>query len=398
MFRTPAFPTPTSEHGDVDDESKELDIEDADDEEEDDYDLKLTKPKAKWPRDIKDGESDDWSRDDWLAIGSRVQLAALRYGPDGERVLDIYKETPYFHMIEKLWRDHVIGNQELINATFDLTPKQRRNVLRVLDGQQLKVIKKMLDAIMANVVISKGDHVDAQELITTKMRYLDEDVSKCTVAKYKKYVLKLLKAFDVSIPGIQNIVTEAIVQGVTPILQQRLDMRLPNVGERRWQSVLMVLEDLENKFTEADWITHAEQLEQQAKIATASINQSYLPRHVKDNILKNVSSKKKKLPNGQALTMNGGQALITNEMISKARICWKCGHRHFIPGIVSACISPPDLEAAKRAKDEFHKKRNESGQGLAAQIKELIDRNNEDVRQDDSDLSSALRELIGWHI
>ena len=85
MFRTPANPTPTSEHDD--DESKELDqdpIEDADDEEDEDYDLKLTKPKAKWPRNIKDGESDDWSRDDWLAINSRVLLAALRYGPDGE--------------------------------------------------------------------------------------------------------------------------------------------------------------------------------------------------------------------------------------------------------------------------------------------------------------------------
>ena len=81
-------------------------------------------------------------------------------------------------------------------------------------------------------------------------------MSCCTIARYKTKVLKLLKAFDIIIPAIQQMVTEAIVQGITPIFQQCLDMRLPDVEQRRWQIVLKVLADLENKISEYDWLIH----------------------------------------------------------------------------------------------------------------------------------------------
>jgi hypothetical protein len=192
---TPAFPGIPETPIDEDDVEAGLDeIKEEEDESSDDDRDRKSRKKATWPIPIKDGESDEWSELDWRSYCARVKLAVLKYGPEGEKVMELFKRTPYYHMVEKIWRNHINSNNDLLDMALTLPRKQKRTVIRTMDKQQVQVILRMLNAIQENIVVSRGEHTYIQELMNVKLRFMDVDASKCTIVKYKTKILSLLKA------------------------------------------------------------------------------------------------------------------------------------------------------------------------------------------------------------
>ena len=368
---TPVLETPNPIKEELEDIEDPLELPPKDD--DDSTDDESSKCKVTWPRPLKEDEIHEMTAQDIKILNQRLLKCALLDYPNLEKLIAIYKHTPYYHLISRIYQASLNTNSMFFEGSLMPTGKSKKAIKKQIKEQiateEAHAFRLMITTIEDNIVIPRNSATSMRALLSCKMRYAHPDPEKCSAERYISQILEAAKDLDLNNRDTQAMLTELLIKGVTPIMRARIDVRLPDLYRRTWQQVMMHIQDIENKFTDSDWITHIHELNQQAK---DSADQTFVPRHVKNRMNKKAPSVKEFIN-----TLNDhytGNSYSAN-ILSETRICKDCGHKHFILGHKTECIYPPNIEAAKIARAEYNarkQKRKESkshGEAFLAHIK-----------------------------